>query len=252
MRSRTSQCADLPSNDVAHLLAELIENATSFSAAEMLVDISGHLLNGGGVLVDITDQGVGMAAKEMAYANWQLENPPAKDLNTLKWMGLFVVARLAARHGIRVRLQQAEFGGLTALVWLPDEVIAHHGGAASPRLSRSANVGSRPGLHEAVMDPGHATTEQRVTTARSTEFASRREDVPAAPLGRRLISDCGRRPSPTWSAGSPQPVFRAEPPVTVSRPAPGCLTRWASTLASRARRPRPSAMRPPERSLEQP
>ena len=107
-------------NDLAHLLAELIENATSFSAAEMLVDISGHLLNGGGVLVDITDQGVGMAAKEMAYANWLLENPRAKDINTLKWMGLFVVARLAARHGIRVRLQPAEFGGLTALVWLPE------------------------------------------------------------------------------------------------------------------------------------
>ena len=202
-------------NDLAHLLAELIENATSFSAAEMLVDISGHLLNGGGVLVDITDQGVGMAAKEMAYANWLLENPPAKDINTLKWMGLFVVARLAARHGIRVRLQPAEFGGLTALVWLPDEVIVHHGGAASPRLSRSVSVGSRPGLHEAAMDPGHAATEQRVTTARSTEFASRREDVPAAPLGRRLISDMGRRPSPTWSADGSQPVFRAELPVTV-------------------------------------
>jgi signal transduction histidine kinase len=80
-------------NDVVHLLAELIENATSFSAAEMSVEISGQLLTSGGVLVDVTDRGVGMAAKEMAYANWQLENQSAKEINVLKWMGLFVVSR---------------------------------------------------------------------------------------------------------------------------------------------------------------
>ena len=202
-------------NDIVHLLAELIENATSFSAADMPVEISGHLLTSGGALVDITDRGVGMSANEMAYANWQLENPPARDINVLKWIGLFVVARLASRHGIRVRLQQAEFGGLTALVWLPDEVIAYQGAAASPRLSRFVGVGSRPGLHEATMDPGHATTEQRVTTARSTEFAAQHADVPEASLGRRLISDAGRRPSPRWPVGGSQPVFQAEPPATV-------------------------------------
>jgi len=50
-------------------------------------------------------------------------------------MGLFVVARLAARHGIRVRLRPASMGGLTALVWLPDEVITHETSAA-PGLRR--------------------------------------------------------------------------------------------------------------------
>ena len=119
-------------NDVVHLLAELIENATSFSAAEMSVEISGQLLSSGGVLVDVTDRGVGMSAKEMAYANWQLENQSAKEITVLKWMGLFVVARLAARHGIRVRLQQAEVGGLTALVWLPDEVVEYAGASGQP------------------------------------------------------------------------------------------------------------------------
>jgi len=119
-------------NDVVHLLAELIENATSFSAAEMSVEISGQLLTSGGVLVDVTDRGVGMSAKEMAYANWQLENQSAKEITVLKWMGLFVVARLAARHGVRVRLQQAEVGGLTALVWLPDEVVEYAGASGQP------------------------------------------------------------------------------------------------------------------------
>jgi hypothetical protein len=188
-------------NDVVHLFAELIENATSFSAADMPVDISGQLLTSGGVVVDVTDRGVGMSADEMAYANWQLENQPAKDINVLKWMGLFVVARLAARHGIRVRLQQAEFGGLTALVWLPDEVIAHRGAAAPHRLDRFGDVGSGPGLREAAVRPGYATTERRVASARPTEFAP------------------GRPPSPTWSGSGPRSAFRAdEPPGTVRPP----------------------------------
>jgi signal transduction histidine kinase len=170
-------------NDVVHLLAELIENATSFSAAEMSVEISGQLLTSGGVLVDVTDRGVGMSAQEMAYANWQLENQSAKEINVLKWMGLFVVARLAARHGIRVRLQQAEVGGLTALVWLPDEVVEYQSSAA-PRLDRFGDVGSRPDSHEATaVHPGHRDT----------------------PLGRRLKSDADRahgvsRPGPRLPA----------------------------------------------------
>ncbi|HZC39334.1 MAG TPA: nitrate- and nitrite sensing domain-containing protein [Streptosporangiaceae bacterium] len=111
-------------NDVVHLVAELAENATSFSAADTPVNVSGHLLSSGGVLLDITDQGVGMGSEEMAHANWRLDNPPVVDVAVSRRMGLFVVARLAARHGIRVRLRPASLGGLTALVWLPDEVVS--------------------------------------------------------------------------------------------------------------------------------
>jgi signal transduction histidine kinase len=212
-------------NDVVHLLAELIENATSFSAAEMSVGISGQLLTSGGVLVDVTDRGVGMSAKEMAYANWQLENQSAKEINVLKWMGLFVVARLAARHGIRVRLQQAEVGGLTALVWLPDDVIEYQGSAAAPRLDRFGDAGSRPDSREAAaVHPGRAATERRVTSARSTGFATGYEETRDTPVGRRLKSDPGRvpavtRPGPRLSAamgeyagasGQPGQVFGDE------------------------------------------
>ena len=122
-------------NDVVHLVAELAENATSFSAADTPVNVSGHLLTSGGVLLDITDQGVGMGAEEMAHANWRLDNPPVVDVAVSRRMGLFVVARLAARHGIRVRLRPASMGGLTALVWLPDEVVSHDA-ATSPGLRR--------------------------------------------------------------------------------------------------------------------
>jgi signal transduction histidine kinase len=190
-------------NDVVHLLAELIENATSFSAGDMQVDISGRLLTSGGVVVDITDRGVGMAPKELAYANWRLENPPAADINVPKWMGLFVVARLAARHGVRVRLQQAEFGGLTALVWFPDEVITNQ--AAGPaRLSSFGSTGSRRRSPEAAAaDPGYAPAEQGGTAARLMEYASPRDQTRDAPLG--------RRPGPAWSDTSPRPVFQPRP-----------------------------------------
>ena len=203
-------------NDVVHLLAELIENATSFSAGDMQVDISGRLLTSGGALIDITDRGVGMAPKELAYANWRLEHPPAADINVPKWMGLFVVARLAARHGVRVRLQQADFGGLTALTWLPDELLTEQGAAPPSRLSSFGSAGSRrrspePGSPEPATDPGYAAAEQRVTATRSPEFVPPREDVRHAPLGRRLIPDAGRAPGST--ATNPRPVFQTGPPA---------------------------------------
>jgi signal transduction histidine kinase len=211
-------------NDVVHLLAELIENATSFSAGDMQVDISGRLLTSGGALIDITDRGVGMAEKELAYANWRLEHPPAADINVPKWMGLFVVARLAARHGIRVRLQQADFGGLTALTWLPGELLTDQGAAPPSRLSSFGSDGSRrrlpePGLAEPATDPGLAAAEQRVTATRSPEFVPPREDVRPAPLGRRLIPDVGRPPGST--ASGPRPVFQSGPPATVGPSGPG-------------------------------
>ena len=67
-------------NDTVHLLAELTENATSFSAVDMPVEVSGYQMNSG-VVIDITDRGVGMSGKELAYANWRLENPPAISMS---------------------------------------------------------------------------------------------------------------------------------------------------------------------------
>ena len=170
--------------DVVHLLAELIQNATSFSAATMPVYVTGRVVSTGGAVVDVTDHGIGMTDKELAYANWQLENPPATNIDAVKWMGLLVVARLAARHGIKVRLNQAEAGGLTALVWLPGEVLMYQAPAANPGNAAAMQRGPRaepppPGRLPGAQPPYLAredagmmtpTAESQVTTRRLPIF----------------------------------------------------------------------------------
>jgi signal transduction histidine kinase len=132
-------------SDVIHLVAELVENATTYSPGTSAVTVSGHLLNSGGLLLDITDQGVGMDPDEMAHANWMLDNPPVVDVAVSRRMGLFVVARLAARHEIRVRLRQAPAGGLTALVWLPDELVTKEASGTPLGSRRPASSGQAGG-----------------------------------------------------------------------------------------------------------
>src|SRR5258708_33209849 len=86
----------------------------------------------------MTGGGAGWWAEERAHANWRLDNPPVVDVAVSRRMGLFVVARLAARHGIRVRLRPASGAGLTALGWLPDEGVVREG------ATRPGGVGRFP------------------------------------------------------------------------------------------------------------
>jgi signal transduction histidine kinase len=211
-------------NDAVHLLAELAENATSFSSAETPVTISGHLLSSGGVLLDITDHGVGMGAEEMAHANWRLDNPPVVDVAVSRRMGLFVVARLAARHGVRVRLRPAASGGLTALVWLPDEVVSRDG-AAGPAGSRMPDAPaesislSMPGLgdHNGSMGTDErSATAQEVNAARTPKFSSLQSGTGenGSALGPRRVPGSGPRPGAnpwTPSATGPMSAFRTSP-----------------------------------------
>jgi hypothetical protein len=125
-------------SDVVHLTAELVENATSFSAADTPVTLAGGPQHNGWVLIEITDRGVGMGAEEMAQANWRLANPPVVDVAVSRRMGLFVVARLAARHGIRVRLCPVPSGGLIAQVWVPGEATTRETSSSAPLRSVSA------------------------------------------------------------------------------------------------------------------
>ena len=110
-------------SDVVHLVAEIVENATTFSAEDTKVYARGQSLTSGGVLLEISDDGVGMSEEEMALLNWRLDNPPVVDFAVSRRIGLFVVGRLAARHGVRVRVKPTDSGGVIVLIWLPDNLI---------------------------------------------------------------------------------------------------------------------------------
>jgi signal transduction histidine kinase len=109
-------------SDIVHLLAELIENATAFSHPETKVTVAGEPTADGYVL-EIEDRGIGMNDEELTVANQRLERPPSIDLGLSRRLGLYVVAKLAARHGIKVQLRHSWCGGLTALVKLPQALL---------------------------------------------------------------------------------------------------------------------------------
>ncbi|WP_031518916.1 nitrate- and nitrite sensing domain-containing protein [Streptomyces sp. NRRL F-5123] len=126
-------------NDLVHLLAELLENATSFSSPQTKVRVTGHALPDGRVLIEIHDTGIGLSPEDLADINERLANPPTVDVSVSRRMGLFVVGRLSLRHGIRIQLRPSDSGGTTALVMLPVDVTQ---GAAK---ANAAAGGQRPG-----------------------------------------------------------------------------------------------------------
>ncbi|MFF0741909.1 nitrate- and nitrite sensing domain-containing protein [Streptomyces sp. NPDC004111] len=148
-------------NDLVHLLAELLENATSFSSPQTKVRVTGHALPDGRVLVEIHDTGIGLSPEDLSAINERLAAPPTVDVSVSRRMGLFVVGRLSLRHGIRIQLRPSDSGGTTALVMLPVDVAqggkklpgkpggpggpgAQGGQGGAPQMP--AGPGPRPGL----------------------------------------------------------------------------------------------------------
>jgi signal transduction histidine kinase len=108
--------------DVVHLLAELIENATVFSPPHTTVQVTGQSV-AHGFSLEIEDRGLSMNEESLAAANQRLAEPPEFDLSDTTRLGLFVVGRLAQRHGIKVTLRTSPFGGMTAIVLLPEDLV---------------------------------------------------------------------------------------------------------------------------------
>jgi hypothetical protein len=147
--------------DTVHLLAELLENATTFSARTTQVVVSGHAVGSGGALIDITDRGMGIPGQQLAELNHRLDQPSVADVAISRHMGLFAVAHLAARHKIKVQLQLPPDGGTTAQVWVPSSLLSQDkeagpGEQRSGADPRTATVPGRgaPGTHRPASSPG--------------------------------------------------------------------------------------------------
>ncbi|MFY9930987.1 MAG: nitrate- and nitrite sensing domain-containing protein, partial [Streptosporangiaceae bacterium] len=108
--------------DVIHLLAELIENATTLSPPYTSVRVSGDTV-ANGFAIEVEDRGLGMNARRLAELNDRLANPPEFNPSDSEQLGLFVVGQLAKRHGIRVTLKASPYGGTSAVVLIPQHLI---------------------------------------------------------------------------------------------------------------------------------
>ena len=131
--------------DLAHLLSELMENATNFSPPETRVEVVGHRTKSEGYVVSVTDHGIGMSAEQIVEANESLAKPPLVGLALSRSLGFIVVGRLAGRHGVSVRMMQSPSGGVTAVVTIPSTLITDTPGAMgtdspSHSLSNSPNA----------------------------------------------------------------------------------------------------------------
>ncbi|GAA0261519.1 nitrate- and nitrite sensing domain-containing protein [Saccharothrix mutabilis subsp. mutabilis] len=122
-------------NDLAHLIAELLDNATAFSKPSTKVTVRAIETRRGEVSIRIHDRGVGMQEQDIVEANTKLADPPEVDVSVAREMGLYVVGQLAKRHEIRVTLSNNDDieGGVTAQVVLPVSLLHRGPEPAAPR-----------------------------------------------------------------------------------------------------------------------
>ncbi|MBQ0994459.1 nitrate- and nitrite sensing domain-containing protein [Micromonospora sp. H61] len=166
--------------DVIHLLAELIENGLSFSPPHTTVEVRGQLVSNG-FAIEIEDRGLGMSEEDLAAANHRIVDQSELNLANAARLGLYVVSRLTERHGVRVRLKESAYGGTTAVVLIPLELVTEAG--ASPEDSGSFRTGSAIAMPSApAKDSGRPATLTPVALATPTTTASEAAVTSVAPM----------------------------------------------------------------------
>lgn len=143
--------AGFAADDISHLVAELLENATSFSPPDASVEVSGWLLESGEVMLSVQDEGIGVTSDRMDELNSRLAEFRPDDVYDQEsgdglGLGLYVVARLAARHGARVRLREQKQGGVAAVVVLPKSILAAAPAVGAPPVGVPI-AGAAPAVH---------------------------------------------------------------------------------------------------------
>ncbi|MFJ9151045.1 ATP-binding protein [Streptomyces sp. NPDC102270] len=143
--------------DVIHLLAELVENATVFSAPHTQVLLRANLVTSG-LAVEVEDRGLGMPVAEQHRMNALLADPDQVNVASLLAdgrIGLFVVSQLAKRHGIHVRLQTNIYGGVQAVLVVPQALLGSAPGAIGAQQPEAAGTGGGAGAVVSRLGPGH-------------------------------------------------------------------------------------------------
>ncbi|WP_432146241.1 nitrate- and nitrite sensing domain-containing protein [Streptomyces sp. bgisy084] len=184
-----SQVAGFAADDLSHLVAELLENATGFSPPNAHVELSGWLLESGEVMLSVQDEGIGMTSERMAELNERLADVDAasssESIDDALGLGLYVVVRLAARHGVRVQLRDAKQGGVTAVIVLPGSILPTRPAPSAASPSGSQDVAHTPSLPGSVAEANSnalparaARTEPATADGAAAPAASPAPDAP--------------------------------------------------------------------------
>ncbi|RSS37809.1 sensor histidine kinase [Streptomyces sp. WAC08241] len=232
--------------DLTHLLAELIENATQFSPPHTKVRVSGEPV-GNGYVLEVEDRGLGMGRESLAEANARIARSEDLDLFDSDRLGLFVVSRLSSRHDIKVHLRTSPYGGTTAVVLLPADVLqgapppGSDAPADGPRATREhgearehedapraevRRLGSGRPSRSSTDRTGPALPGDTRRTVLRPQGSGRHGSLPPQPDGSRTPPP--RIPSPTRPQPQPQPQPQSQPlprptavPALTTHPEPG-------------------------------
>ncbi|MFG3175315.1 MULTISPECIES: nitrate- and nitrite sensing domain-containing protein [Streptomyces] len=202
-----ARIAGFAADDVSHLVAELLENATSFSPPDSHVELSGWLLETGEVMLSVQDAGIGMSAVRMGELNARLADPATFEAGEQAadgaGLGLQVISLLAARHGVQVQLREQKGSGVTAVVVLPQALLPK-----VPPVSSPPSV-ALPGDAPALNLPGS------VAEANSNALPTRSALPGADPLieaAERTLQQAGPQHTPA-QPGTPEPAAPGPEPV---------------------------------------
>jgi signal transduction histidine kinase len=191
--------------DMIHLLAELIENAALFSPSGTRVEVRAERV-GNGFAFEIEDRGLGIKPDELDTINNRLGSPADFDLADADQLGLFVVGKLAARHGVRVYLRPSPYGGTTAIVLMPNTMITSAAEAPEPE---QPSRGDTPAVRGRGLQL--ALTGRTARPAKGpADPAPDRQGFPALPSRRQPTI-----PAPGGPDAAPaQPAAAADAPAT--------------------------------------
>ncbi|MDI2132001.1 sensor histidine kinase [Yinghuangia seranimata] len=249
---------------VIHLLAELLENATTFSPPQTPVQVRGMAV-AKGLAVEIEDRGLGMAEEDYAALNAELEKPKAFDMVALAddvRLGLFVVAQLAQRLGIGVTLRPSPYGGTLAIVFLPKELIV--GGANTfdePGAPASADeAGEAGGTGDGTAAPDHEAAVAEVVPVGAARSAGDKAPLAAVPdlgghpdnEGRAAEADLAPVPGQTRDQRGPAAALNGHAGTERSVPDDAAHGGREAAPAEPGDRPKPLPRRVRQASLAEP
>ncbi|MEV6928473.1 nitrate- and nitrite sensing domain-containing protein [Dactylosporangium sp. NPDC051485] len=223
-------------NDMVHLVAELLDNATAFSPPDSAVIVEARRVGDRSVLL-VEDHGIGVSPEQLAELNERLANPPMVDVAVSRMMGLVVVARLAARHGVKVELRAARERGTVADVTLP-------GGVLVPRALSGRATAGMPSAGMPAVGPNDVVQARPIPSAPAPRSPLTPplalESGPTGGLGGGL-SGAGQGPGagPRFGTLTSSGLFGGGPASTGERPTVNGFANGAP--------PRPTPPAPPAR-----